>query len=684
VSAPLLAVTGTDTGAGKTVVAAALTAALRRQGLRVGALKLIATGVPPGEPGGDAELLARAAGIAAPEAVLDTFALPRSPLAAAAADCRVIDVDALLARLRERVDRFASDVVVLEAVGGLLVPLSPTATVRDLLRRLDALVVIAARAGLGTINHCALTVEACRNAGLRILGVVMSDVEGVDPAFAAENAAQVQEQCDVPVLGVLPHVRDAGDVQALGDAATAGLDMPSLVAMLRSADAERAGQRERIIAADRAHVWHPFTQTSEWRDEEPLVIRAGQGSWLIDESGERYLDGIASLWANVHGHAHPVLDRALHEQAGRIAHCTFLGQTHEMGALLAAELAAAVPEGLARVFYSEAGAAALEVALRVALLTQRYRGQTQRTRFVSLEGGYHGDTAGAVSVGRSEPFHRGLDAILFDAIRVPPPQLAGEDASLSEMRSAFDRYGSTVAALVIEPRMQGAAGMWPHTDAWLRSAVDVARSAGALIVCDEVATGFGRTGDLFASAGAAVTPDILVLGKGITGGYLPLSATLVPEELFYLFTGPYEEHRTLYYGHTYAANPLACAVARASLQLFAKERTLDGVRRLTAHLEARLREVRALRFVSDVRQRGVMVGVELADDDGSAFDPRLRVGRQVTLAARRRRVVVRSLGDVVVLNPPLVMTETEADLLIDAVIEAVVEVGASLPARVPA
>jgi adenosylmethionine-8-amino-7-oxononanoate aminotransferase len=341
--------------------------------------------------------------------------------------------------------------------------------------------------------------------------------------------------------------------------------------------------------------------------------------------------------------------------------------------LLAAELCAVAPAGLTRVFYSEAGAAAVEVALRIALLAQRHRGQPQRTRFVSLEEAYHGDTAGAVSVGRSQPFHGGLEPLLFDALRVPPPHLAGEDGSREQLQAMFAHHGETVAALVIEPRMQAAAGMWPHTDAWLRDAVTIARQHGALIVCDEVATGFGRTGDLFASTGAGISPDIMVLGKGLTGGYLPLSATLVTEELFDLFTAPYTEHRTLYYGHTYSGNPLACAVARASLQLFATEQTLARAEALGAHLASRLNGVGSLPVVHDIRQRGVMVGIELGDEDGKPFDAALRMGRRVALAARRRHVIVRPLGDVLVINPPLAMSSAEADLLVDAITESIAE-----------
>jgi adenosylmethionine-8-amino-7-oxononanoate aminotransferase len=275
---------------------------------------------------------------------------------------------------------------------------------------------------------------------------------------------------------------------------------------------------------------------------------------------------------------------------------------------------------------------------------------------------------------------------------VPPPQLvrarqggdsaeAAERGALAALRRAVEEVGDRLAAIVIEPRVQGAAGIWPHSDDWLRAVAAEARRCGALLICDEVATGFGRTGDLFACGGAGVEPDILTLGKGLSGGYLPLSATLVGDDLFDLFTAPYPEHRTLYYGHTFTANPLACAVSRASLALFEEEGTLERARALGRRLGDRLGEIAGLPGVTEVRRCGVMAGIELG---GGAldrpFDPALRVGRQVILAARRRGVIVRPLGDVVVINPPLVMADAEADLLVEAIAESIVEVVSRVPA----
>ena len=683
-----IAVVGTDTGCGKTALTAALAGALRRRGRSVGALKPLATGVPAGAAGEDAELLAAAVGSRPEDCVVSTFAAPRAPIVAARAEGRSIDVPALLGQIRDRIAASGADVVLVEGVGGVLVPIGEGVTVRDLVRELGCPVLVAARAGLGTINHTALTVDACRAAGIDVLGVALVDVAGEADADLVEgNAEEIAAQCGLPVLGVLRHLDDPRDVAALADAALADLDIDALEARVGALRGDGGAEATRL---DRSHLWHPFTQTSEWLAEDVLVVRSGHGCRIRTADGRELVDGIGALWANVHGYAHPGIDRAVAEQLGRVGHATLLGQTHEPAARLAAELAAVTPTGLTRVFLGESGASAVEVAIRVALLAQRHRGEEGRTRFLTLADAYHGDTAGAVSLGRTDPFHRGLDPILFDAVRLTPPHLlrvgdgagdaAAEAASLAGLDALLGRWGHTLAALVVEPRVQGAAGIWPHSDAWLRAVVDRCRAAGALIVCDEVATGFGRTGDLFASGGAGVEPDILCLGKGLSGGYLPISATVVGEELFDLFTGRFDEHRTLYYGHTFTGNPLACAAALASLGAFRTEATLERGRALAAHLGVRLAEVAGLPGVAEVRQRGVMCGIELASGGlAEPYPSEWRVGRQVTLAARRLGVVVRPLGDVVVLNPALTMPLSDADRLVDALAAAIAATVAALP-----
>jgi len=438
---------------------------------------------------------------------------------------------------------------------------------------------------------------------------------------------------------------------------------------------------------DRRHLWHPFTQMRDWLASEPLVIVAGEGSWLVDEHGRRYLDGVSSLWCNVHGHRHPALDAALRAQLDHVAHSTMLGLTHPAAAELAARLVAVAPPGLTRVFYSDAGATAVEIALKVAFQACALRGETKRTRFASLVEAYHGDTLGAVSVGYSETFHRFYRPLLFDVVRLTPPHLfrwrdrmdedAACDAALGEARRLLDAHGDEIAALIVEPLVQGAAGMWTHPERYLAELARLARDAGALLICDEVATGFGRTGTMFASTQAGVTPDLMCVGKGITGGYLPLAATLATEELFAAFLGRYEDFVTFFHGHTYTGNPLACAVGVASLEVFEREGTLAHVGSLARDLGARLeREVVPLAHVGEVRRRGLMVGIELVQDRATRrpYAPAARVGQRVCEAVRRHGVILRPLGNVVVLMPPLALREAELELLVSATASAIREV----------
>jgi len=441
-----------------------------------------------------------------------------------------------------------------------------------------------------------------------------------------------------------------------------------------------------LAAWDHAHLWHPFTQMREWLGEEPLVIVEGQGCWLVDAQGRRYLDGVSSLWCNVHGHRHPTLDAALRGQLDRIAHTTLLGLAGGPAIELAHALVGIVPPGLTRVFYSDAGATAVEAALRIALQYHQLRGDTLRTRFASLVEAYHGDTLGAVGVGYSEAFHRFVADAIAPAVRLTPPHVfrwergMGDDAALAaavdEAERTLAEHGPTLAALIVEPLVQGAAGMWIHRPAYLRALHDLARRHGTLFIADEVATGFGRTGRMFACEHAGITPDLMCVAKGITGGYLPLAATLATEHVFDAFLAPYEDFKAFFHGHTYTGNALACAVALANLRVFEDERTLERLGPKVATLEARLtKEIAPLAHVGDVRQRGVMVGIELVADRASrrAYPTAARMGHRTILAARRRGVILRPLGNVLVLMPPLAIAEDELALLLDVARDAIVE-----------
>jgi adenosylmethionine-8-amino-7-oxononanoate aminotransferase len=441
-----------------------------------------------------------------------------------------------------------------------------------------------------------------------------------------------------------------------------------------------------LAAWDRRYLWHPFTQMVDWMAEEPLVIAEAEGTTLVDTRGRRYLDGVSSLWCNVHGHRHPRLDAALAAQLGRVAHSTLLGLGNVPSIELARALVAIAPPGLTRVFYSDAGATAVEAALRIALQYQQLRGATKRTRFASLVEGYHGDTLGAVGVGWSEAFHRFLADAVRPAVRLTPPHVfrwqrgldpaAALAAAVEEAERTFDAEGATLAALVVEPLVQGAAGIWVHPAEYLRALAALARRHDTLFVVDEVATGFGRTGAMFACGLAEVRPDLLCIGKGLSGGYLPLAATLATEEVFAAFLGPYEEFRAFFHGHTFTGNALGCAVALASLEVFREERTLERLGPKIARLAARLAaEVAPLAHVGDVRQQGVMVGIELVAEPGTRtpYAPAARIGQRVVRAARERGVVIRPLGNTIVLMPPLAIAPDDLDRLVDVSRDAIAE-----------
>ncbi|MDG2307016.1 MAG: adenosylmethionine--8-amino-7-oxononanoate transaminase [Candidatus Binatia bacterium] len=441
------------------------------------------------------------------------------------------------------------------------------------------------------------------------------------------------------------------------------------------------------VKKDFRALWHPFTQMQEWFGDEPLVIESGDGNDLIDDQGRRYLDGVSSLWCNVHGHRHPKINAAIRDQLDRIAHTTMLGLTHPGAADLAERLVAMTPKGLTRVFYSDAGATAVEIALKQAFQYFGLRGETQRNRFVSLAEAYHGDTIGAMSVGYSEAFHRHHRPLLFDTIRTTPPHVfrweRGLDAkaalrvAIDEARRTFEAHGAEIAALIVEPLVQGAAGIWPHPPEYLAELARLTKEAGALLICDEVATGFGRTGTMFACEQAGVEPDLMCLGKGLTGGYLPLAATLATEAIFEGFLAPFEELSTFFHGHTFTGNPLCCAAALASLDVFDEEKTMEHVGEIIPHLHKRLeKDVGSLPSVGDLRRQGLMIGIELVQDRETRahFESAARVGYRACLAARKHDVIIRSLGDTVVLMPPLSITLEEVDRLVDATVAGIREV----------
>ncbi len=439
-------------------------------------------------------------------------------------------------------------------------------------------------------------------------------------------------------------------------------------------------REDRLKQLDKAHVWHPFTQMSEWTD--PLVIERGDGNYLFDTDGNRYFDGVSSLWVTLHGHNHPHINRAITEQLGLLAHSTLLGLANVPSIELAAALVKLAPGALNRVFYSDSGSTAVEIALKQAFQYWRHQGQ-ERPHFAYLDQSYHGDTLGAVGVGGISVFHEVFSPLvrpLDPEMRVATPATFrgggrqrrgwGECAelSLAALKGLLERRAGEIAAMIVEPVMQGAAGMLSQPAGYLKSVAELCREHGVLLIADEVATGFGRTGRMFACELEGVEPDFLCVAKGLSGGYLPLAATLTTERIFEGFLAPRKDGRTFFHGHTYTGNPLACAAGVASLEVFQRERVMEQLPSKIEHLAGRLASLQRIAQVGEVRQRGLMVGVELVQDDTwRAFPPEAFVGAKVCQEARAEGVILRPLGDVIVMMPPLSASFEELNLMVDAV-----------------
>jgi adenosylmethionine---8-amino-7-oxononanoate aminotransferase len=447
--------------------------------------------------------------------------------------------------------------------------------------------------------------------------------------------------------------------------------------------------RRQLEQWDHDHLWHPFTPMQAYVAEPPLIIDRAHGCLLVDLDGREYIDGVSSLWCNIHGHRVPELDAAIREQLDKVAHSTLLGLANEPAIQLARRLVEAAPPGLTRVFYSDDGATAVEVALKMAFQYWRQRPEPRpgKTRFLALHGAYHGDTIGDVSVGDIGRFHSLFAPLLFPTLRAPSPYCYRCPLGLERARCRIDcvdaladlvrQHADTLAAVVIEPLVQGAAGMITAPAGYLARVREVTRAHDVLLIADEVAVGFGRTGSLFACSQEDVVPDFLCLAKGLTGGYLPLAATLTTEEVFAAFLGRPEEGKTFFHGHTYTGNPLGAAVALASLDLFEKNRVLEALPAKVERLGGHLARLADLPCVGDVRQCGLMAGIELVRDRQSKerFPAEQRLGAAVCRRARAQGVLLRPLGDVVVVMPPLTIEYSLLDRLCAVLYNTVQAIG---------
>ncbi|HJV45080.1 MAG TPA: adenosylmethionine--8-amino-7-oxononanoate transaminase [Bacillota bacterium] len=443
---------------------------------------------------------------------------------------------------------------------------------------------------------------------------------------------------------------------------------------------------EVLAKKNKQYLWHPFTQMKEYREDDPIIIASGDGRKLRDVQGNEYWDGVSSIWLNVHGHRVPELDQAIRDQLEQIAHSTLLGMANIPAILLAEKLIQIMPPGLAKVFYSDSGATSVEIAIKMAFQYWQHKGKTKKQRFITMKEAYHGDTIGAVSVGAIDTFHKAYSPLLFSTIKIPYPYtyrspITGDESEqtafyLAALEKKLQEHHREVAALIVEPIVQGASGIIVMPEGYLRGVRELCSKYDVLMIADEVATGFGRTGCLFACHHEQVTPDILTAGKGLTGGYLPVAVTVTTDEIYDAFLGEYEEQKTFYHGHSYTGNQLGCAVAIANLDLMEKKNLVNEVHHKSHYIAERLLAFSQLNHVGDIRQKGFMIGIELVADRDTKqpFATNERMGVRVSRRARELGMLIRPLGDVVVFMPPLAATIEELDSMLDILYQSIQEV----------
>ena len=452
--------------------------------------------------------------------------------------------------------------------------------------------------------------------------------------------------------------------------------------------------------ADKKYIWHPFAQMKDWMKEEPLIIEEGKGAWIKDIDGKWYIDGVSSLWVNVHGHRKTAIDNAIKKQIDKISHSTLLGLSNVPATLLAEKIIKLAPKGLTKVFYSDSGSEGVEIALKMAFQywqqrrdARRETGDARKTKFMTLVNAYHGDTIGAVSVGGIDLFHKIYKPLLFRSIKAPTPycyrcpfKFEMRDATLrlrsgqgcemrclKEVERLMKKHHNEIAAMIVEPLVQAAAGMLVYPKGHLKGIRKLCTKYNILMIVDEVAVGFGRTGKMFACEHEGVRPDLMVIAKGLTGGYLPVAATLSTDRIFNAFLGRHDSKRTFYHGHTYTGNPLGCAAAIASIDIFKSEKTLKALQPKIKLLEAELRKFRELKHVGDVRQCGFLAGIELVKDKRTKreYPVTEKIGIKVIMETRKRGLIIRPLSDVIVIMPPLSISKVDLSRMLDIIYQSV-------------
>ncbi len=638
-------VSGTDTGVGKTIVSLVIAAGLKNKGVNVGFMK------PVQCAGNDARFLKSRLGLKDPLNLINPY-FAKEPLCPSVAFKRqgiIFKKERILNSFEALKRKY--DFLVVEGAGGLSVPLKDSYLISDLVKDLNLPLIIVSRLGLGTINHTLLTIESAKEKGIEVLGVVFNCLKKQKAGIPERiNPEVIEALGKIPILGILPFISKFDEKSLLKAA-----EKINFSAILKDDIPQTNWQ-----AKDKKYIWHPFTQMKDWLKEEQLIIEEAKGCYLKDFKGNWYLDGVCSLWVNLHGHRKKEIDEAIKRQINKLSHSTLLGLGNTPAIELAEKLIEIAPRGLRKVFYSDNGSTAVEVALKIAYQYWQNIGVKAKNKFIHLENSYHGDTLGAVSVGGVDLFHKIYQPLLFKSIKV---------SSLGELEQVLKREGKTVCALIVEPIVQAAAGIivWPKGT--LKKMRQLCTKYNCFLICDEVATGFGRTGKMFACELEKVAPDILCLSKGLTGGYLPLAATLTTQKIFDGFLAGYKDKKTFFHGHTYTGNPLACAAAIANLEIFEKEKILKRLAPKIAFLKKQLRQFSALKHVGDIRQKGFMVGIELG-----TYKWEDQIGIKVCQQARKYGVILRPLGNTIVLMPPLAITKEQLKQLLSATFKAIKEV----------
>ncbi len=648
---------------------------MKRRSVDIGVMKPVQSGFKKtkGEFAlvGDALLLARAADLNSDFEQINPYCLEDSLTPRIAAELAGVKIDPDLIMESFNKLKKKHQFMIVEGAGGILAPLTDRLLMADLIVMMGMPVIIVARANLGTINHTLLTINYARNRGLNIAGVVISSNSPEKEIAENTNPGLISELGGVPLLGIIPYLdelRQKDIIQAVDDS----LNWEIVVTYLREV---KSKQDSNLVQKDRKYVWYPFTQMKDWVSGNQIIIERGEGTFLIDIDGKRYYDGVSSLWLNVHGHRKAEIDRAVSAQLGKISHSTMLGLSHRGAIELAEKLIERAPDGLEKVFYSDNGSTSVEVALKMAFQYWQHKNVKNKNKFLTLTNAYHGDTIGSVSVGGIDLFHQIFHPLLFKTIKAPSPycyrcifQKEPDScgfACIDATEELMSRNHEELAAMIIEPKVQGAGGIIVQPPGYLSRIRELCTKYNLLLITDEVATGFGKTGKMFAREHENISPDFLTVSKGITGGYLDA------------FLADHRERKTFFHGHSYTGNPLACAAALANLEIFARDNIMEKLQPKIVYLSDKLKNIANLEHVGEIRQSGFMVGIELIRNKKTKepFPIEEKRGVKACLAARNKGMIIRPLDDVVVFMPPLSTEPEELDEMIDILYQSIVSVG---------